>query len=147
MSTKITQNLMPILFVIAIIMYLIAICILLYDARFKIDEFNLKIFLGATGGLIGLLGFLAERYEKIISIRVELQTDFYKQWKDLRKEIRKLKEKADKTEGEEKFTEYFQFLNHEYDMKHHLNPRILQFYKVYRKNEFQDDLPPKKWTL
>ena len=127
---------MGILGAFAIFMYLSAI---VYLAKSGIVKSDLKILLGATGGLIAVLGFLVERYEKIVLRRIELQTSFYIQWRDLRKEIRSLKGQAGEAACEEKFTEYFQFLNHEYDMKHHLNPRILDFYKVYRENEFKDD--------
>ena len=133
MRERITRDLLPVLIVVAIITYSLAILLLILKERLSIE-----IFLGATGGLIGLMGFLAERYEKIVARRVELQTDFYKQWMKLRREIIILRGKSDEVKAREKFTEYFEFLNHEFDMAHHLNPKFLKFYEAYRKYEFQD---------
>jgi hypothetical protein len=128
MILKIYKILLPILSVFAILAYII----------FIIYYYNEQLLLPTTGVTITLLAFLTERYEKIIAMRVELQTDFYKQWKELRKDIKKLKENEGEAKSKAIFEEYFHFLNHEFDMRYHLSNDIMKIYSFYRSNEFKD---------
>ncbi len=92
-----------------------------------------------AGVFLTVITLLWERQDNLINRRITLQQEFFNKWQSLKSELGKLNENSSKEKAFEKFSRYFELLDFEYIMAHHLNPMIFEEWVNSRIGEFKDE--------